>query len=276
MNDDICLKLSNFSLSNGKEELIRDGNIEIKKGQLVLLFGSNGTGKTTLFKCLCKRVDKDKRNEKEYGLRTKEKIVFDGKEYEPGHFKAIGDQIGYAEQRMDLNFSNMFIRCLDYCLEFTEPYRNFLEKEKKEKDYDPKKYLEHLFLSFSKKGYENLKDRRLFNMSGGQRQAVNLIRCLGRKDAPLYLIDEPTNTLDGDMINNFLDVLESIRKENPSSSFFIITHWAVFNNPDKVYGITKGKEKTIVEYSLDSYHKNKTKVLTSESLIDADEGLLVG
>lgn len=275
MNDDICLKLSNFSLSNGKEELIRDGNIEIKKGQLVLLFGSNGTGKTTLFKCLCKRVDKDKRNEKEYGLRTKEKIVFDGKAYEPGHFKAIGDQIGYAEQRMDLNFSNMFIRCLDYCLEFTEPYRNFLEREKK-RDYNPRKYLKSLFNSFSKKGYENLKDRRLFNMSGGQRQAVNLIRCLGRKDAPLYLIDEPTNTLDGDMINNFLDVLESIRKENPSSSFFIITHWAVFNNPDKVYGITKGKEKTIVEYSLDSYHKNKTKVLTSESLLDADEGLLVG
>lgn len=274
MNDDICLKLSNFSLSNGKEELIRDGNIEIKKGQLVLLFGSNGTGKTTIFKCLCKRVDKGKKNEKEYGLRTEKKIVFDGKEYEPGHFKAIGDQIGYAEQRMDLNFSNMFIRCLDYCREFTEPYRNFLEREKK-RDYNPKEYLNSLFDSFSKKGYENLKDRRLFNMSGGQRQAVNLIRCLGRKDAPLYLIDEPTNTLDGDMINNFLDVLESIRKENPSSSFFIITHWAVFNNPDKVYGITKGKEKTIVEYSLDSYHKNKTKVLTSESLLDADEGLLV-
>ena len=72
------LKLENLSFSYGKIQAIRDVSLEIKKGEIMAVVGSNGAGKSSLMKCIA-------------GLLKPQSghILCNGAELEPAPYKVV-------------------------------------------------------------------------------------------------------------------------------------------------------------------------------------------
>jgi len=80
------LKVQGLAKSFGIEELFRDVNFEIRRGEKVGFVGANGAGKTTLMRCLM-------------GLE----------EYDSGTIQLdSGDSVGYVEQQADFNSETLY------------------------------------------------------------------------------------------------------------------------------------------------------------------------
>ena len=69
MEENIILKMKDLSKSFGKNKVLKDINLEVKKGSVMGLMGENGAGKSTMMKCL-------------FGIYSKDngQIFFDGSE----------------------------------------------------------------------------------------------------------------------------------------------------------------------------------------------------
>lgn len=231
MNGEEILRVNKVNLTIGDTCLIDDKNsvpFVVKKGEVVLLMGQNGSGKTTLIETIFSMADP---------MRTQGRLTetpyFCGK---PIDLSEIRSQIGYSENEIGFEFNhNSFEKTL---CSLTKEYIKGLDYE----------YLEELFATFrcnnkdSKRflgiKYESsLRRRAIGKCSGGQKKKFSLIKALARKDAPLYVFDEPVNCLDVGSMKAFCDFIETHRGKG--SAFLIITHCRIFKTPDRVYEISK-------------------------------------
>ncbi len=146
---------------------------EIKKGELLALFGESGAGKTTLLRILAGLIAPDKGF-----VKFGETVWFDS-----------AKKINVSPQKRNISF--MF---QDYALfqnMTVEQNIRFAQTEKNDSE------VRDLLFAF---GLEELKKRRPNSLSGGQKQRVALARALARKPE-LLLLDEPLSALDAEMRN---------------------------------------------------------------------------
>jgi len=72
------IRISNLNAYYGKQQVLKDVNVEIPRNQLTVVLGPSGCGKTTLMKCLNRFLDLD------FGARVTGKVEFDGVDlYDP-------------------------------------------------------------------------------------------------------------------------------------------------------------------------------------------------
>jgi iron complex transport system ATP-binding protein len=188
--EDKLFEVRNISFDYDGEEIFSDISFSIEKGDVLCILGPNGTGKTTLIKCL-NGLHEIKSGE----------ILVKGENIRKLSFRQISKHIGYIPQSHVPSFP---FKVFDVVLMGRAPYLNLTDAPK---DEDKKIALEAL----KTLGIEDLKDKEYTNLSGGERQLVFLARVLCQKP-DILILDEPTSHLDFGNQIKLLEIIDNLAK----------------------------------------------------------------
>ena len=192
------LKVKEIYKSFEQKEILKGINLEIKKGEKVILIGPSGSGKSTLLRCLNLLEQIDKGN-----------IKFKGKDINSQiNINEYRQKIGMVFQQFNL-FTNLTVK---ENIMLAPVNLNLKTKEEAEKDAI--KLLKRI----------NLKDKAdkfPSQLSGGEKQRVAIIRALAM-NPEILLFDEPTSALDPEMVKEVLDLMQEVAEEG--MTMVIVTH----------------------------------------------------
>ena len=186
---DTAINMTDVSFSyNGRQELLKNFNLNITKGKCVALKGESGKGKSTIAKLLLGL----------YPVKSGQ-IYLDGKPYDGYSLAEIREKIGYVPQEPYL-----------YDVSIAENIRYGRPDAGREDIIRAAKMANaHEFIMQLEKGYETRVGERGNLLSGGQRQRIAIARAI-LKDAPILILDEATSALDNQaeqLVNEALDRL---------------------------------------------------------------------
>ncbi|MBI5983181.1 amino acid ABC transporter ATP-binding protein [Clostridium perfringens] len=193
------INVRNLYKSFGKNEVLKDINETIKKGEVVVIIGPSGSGKSTFLRCL------NLLEEPTSGV-----INFEGEDItdKKADINKIREKMGMVFQQF-----NLF------------PHKTVMENltigptkiKKISNDEAIKKgseLLEKVGLLDKKNVYPN-------SLSGGQKQRIAIARALAM-EPDVMLFDEPTSALDPEMVGEVLNVMKSLAKDG--MTMVVVTH----------------------------------------------------
>ena len=192
--DNNLFEVKNISFSYNDEQIFSDISFSIGRGEVLCILGPNGTGKTTLIKCLNGLHDIDSGD-----------ILINGKNIKKLSFREISKHIGYIPQSHVPSFP---FKVFDVVLMGRAPYLNLTDSPKEEDVKIAQEALKTL-------GIEYLKDKEYTNLSGGERQLVFLARVLCQKP-DMLILDEPTSHLDFGNQIKLLEIIDNLAKSGLS------------------------------------------------------------
>jgi putative ABC transport system ATP-binding protein len=161
---------------------LRGTNLEIKKGEIIALFGKSGSGKSTLFNLIA-GLDRP----------TSGRIEVDGQDLE-----TLGEKGRTTLRRMRLGFVFQFFNLLPTLTAFENIFLSL--------ELAAKPDLEATLLALEEVGLKGKEHRYPHELSGGEQQRVAIARALVKRPS-LILADEPTGNLDTVTGNQILDLL---------------------------------------------------------------------
>lgn len=197
-NVDISYKNVNFGYE-GREEILKDINLNIKNGDKVAIIGESGSGKSTLVKLLMRFFyvnsgeislgDKNIKDITTYGLRKVE---------------ALMSQETY-----------LFNETIEENIKVAK-----LDATREEVVEAAKKASIHEFIETLPNGYETKVGELGGNLSSGEKQRIGLARAFLR-DSEIMILDEPTSNLD---TLNEGAILKAIKENCKDKTIILITH----------------------------------------------------
>ena len=190
-----CTKISNISVKRGSKQILKNVNIHIHCGKLTVIIGKNGAGKSTLLKAILGEI------------LHEGSITFKNKNNEEKKIK-----IGYVPQKLDLE--NSPITVYDMVASFSSNKPTFLFKSKKLYE----KIKEHL----KDFGADNLIDRKVNRLSGGELQRVMLGMAMMSKP-DLLILDEPISGIDKNGKEQFYKKIYDLKKSN-DMAIILVSH----------------------------------------------------
>lgn len=196
---DNIIELIHLKKTFGSHEVLRDINLTVKKGEVISIIGSSGSGKSTMLRCV---------NLLE--TPTDGRILFEGKDIADKSMKLsqYRAKVVMVFQQFNL-FNNM--TALANCV---RPQMIVLKRSRAEAEAEAKKYLEVVGMS----AYLNARPAQL---SGGQKQRIAIARALSMNpDAILF--DEPTSALDPEMVGEVLSVMKKLAESG--LTMLVVTH----------------------------------------------------
>lgn len=218
----IEFKNVSFKYPNQSNYVLKDINFKINKGESVAIVGENGSGKSTLIKILCGLYtdyegqilinDINLRNISEIDYKRLISIVF--QDFNNYQF-TVKDNIGFGNINQ-LNNENMIIKAAENAN--ANDFINML----------PKRFNQQVGNWF-----ENG-----IQLSGGQWQKLALSRAF-MKDADIYILDEPTASLDPLSEYHFFNSF--INKSNDKMSIIITHRFSNAKIADQIIMLEKGK-----------------------------------
>ena len=260
------LTINNLNISVMDSACIVDGSFSVDAGDVVLLTGPNGCGKSTIIKVIVGDVFdyKDLKYDSSvitYNLNGTQIDVL-GTEKERESFRK---SICYISQEDDFESP----RVLD-CFKMSLNYYAIKNKERYVFDFIRKHNIykafanselpeidakERLLAKRIKLDLNHLDDadkqtlyyltRNINRMSGGQKKLTNIASNLIRYSfCNLIILDEPLNNLDYSNVRSFSNILTSICKEKPELGVIIVTHCRSIPVVNKILEI---KDKRIVD-----------------------------
>lgn len=212
------IKVNNLHKTFGKLDVLKGIDINIEKGEVVVVIGPSGSGKSTFLRCL---------NLLE--VPTEGDIVFEGVS-----ITSKDNDINLQRQKMGMVFQqfNLF------------PHKTVLENitlapmkvkkiSKEEADKIAHKLLKRIGLDDKAEVYPN-------KLSGGQKQRIAIARALAMSP-DVILFDEPTSALDPEMVGEVLDVMKKLAAEG--MTMVVVTHEMGFAKEvgDRVIFMDEGK-----------------------------------
>lgn len=214
MKNDVILKLNNISKKYDDENVFKNVNLEIRKGEVISIIGKSGSGKSTLLKCM---------NHLE-NIDTGE-IILNGKNINTIPLSELRQKIGLVFQDYNL-FEHLTV------LENLTIGLLKIKKISKEKS-------EKMALNILKKiDLMEKKDKYPSELSGGQQQRVAIARTILMKP-DIVLLDEPTSALDKEMKDSVLELINNLVKED--MTLIVVSHEIEFIEKisDKIFKLTK-------------------------------------
>ncbi|GAA4790965.1 amino acid ABC transporter ATP-binding protein [Rothia endophytica] len=199
MTHDALVQVTGVNKYFGDHHVLKDINLEVGKGEVIILLGPSGSGKSTL----CRTINR---------LETISSgdIKIDGVSL-PQEGKALADlraEVGMVFQSFNL-FAHKSI--LDNVTLGPRKVRGLSKTE-----------AEDLAMSLLKKvGVDNQAHKMPAQLSGGQQQRVAIARALAMQPK-VMLFDEPTSALDPEMVNEVLDTMISLAREG--MTMIVVTH----------------------------------------------------
>lgn len=198
------LKVENLNKSFGEKRVLRNLNLEFERGNITMITGESGVGKTTLIRILC-------------GLET----------YDSGKIIFL-DEDNRGENSIGLVFQNLnLFPHFTVMKNIIYPLIKAKKMEKRKAILRAKELIDMLGLSGLENHYE-------YQLSGGQRQRVAIARALAME--PNYLcFDEPTSALDYKLRDNVGKILQKVASKG--RGVIVITHDREFAKKygDKIY-----------------------------------------
>lgn len=196
------LKINSLSKKFDQNIVLKNIDLEVKKGEVVVLIGPSGTGKSTLLRCINILEKADS------GSLTIGNLNVDLANLHKKDILKIRRKTAMVFQNYNL-FNNKTV-----IENITEP---LIVVKKIDKESANKIALEKLKLV----GIEEKKDEYPSRLSGGQKQRVAIARALA-VDPEVILMDEPTSALDPELVGEVLDVIRSLAKAH--MTMIIVSH----------------------------------------------------
>ena len=220
MNADSIIKVSSLKKHyfGGKVKALDGVDVEIKRGEVVVIIGPSGSGKSTLLRSL---------NLLE--LPTSGQIFFNGVDITDRkvNINTHRQHMGMVFQHFNL-FSNMNI-----LKNMIIAPMQLLHKSKTDAVNKAMSLLQRV-------GLEDRAEAFPSQLSGGQKQRVAIVRALCM-EPEVMLFDEPTSALDPEMVGEVLDVMKSLAREG--MTMVVVTHEMGFAREvaDRVIFMDEGK-----------------------------------
>ena len=183
----------------GDFHVLRDIDLDVGRGERIVICGPSGSGKSTLIRCI------NALEEFQEG-----KIVVDGIELGPNlrRVHEVRREVGMVFQNFNL-FPHLTV--LENCTLAPIWVRHIPQKEA---EATAMKYLERVRIPDKAKNYPG-------QLSGGQQQRVAIARAL-TMNPKVMLFDEPTSALDPEMVKEVLDTMVDLAKEG--MTMLVVTH----------------------------------------------------
>ena len=193
------INVRNLYKSFGKNEVLKDINETIKKGEVVVIIGPSGSGKSTFLRCL------NLLEEPTSGV-----INFEGEDITDKNvdINKIREKMGMVFQQFNL-FPHKTV--MENLTIGPTKIKNISNGEAIKKGSE---LLEKVGLLDKKNVYPN-------SLSGGQKQRIAIARALAM-EPDVMLFDEPTSALDPEMVGEVLGVMKSLAKDG--MTMFVVTH----------------------------------------------------
>jgi glutamate transport system ATP-binding protein len=193
------IRMASVDKHFGDLHVLRDINLEVEAGQVVVVLGPSGSGKSTLCRAI-NRLEPIDSGE----------IAIDGKLL-PAEGKALAGlraDVGMVFQSFNLFAHKTILENV------TLAPMKVRGTKRAEADKAGLALLERV-------GIGDQRDKYPAQLSGGQQQRVAIARALAMKPK-VMLFDEPTSALDPEMVNEVLDVMTTLAKEG--MTMLVVTH----------------------------------------------------
>lgn len=199
MQDNNIIEIKNLNKWYGDFHVLKDINLTVKKGEIIVVCGPSGSGKSTLIRCI------NRLEEFQEG-----KIIVDGIELcdDVKKIKAIREEVAMVFQHFNLFPHLSIIDNLTLAPIWVK------KMPRKDANALAMKYLERVNIAEQALKYPN-------QLSGGQQQRVAIARSLC-KNPKIMLFDEPTSALDPEMVAEVLDVMIELARED--KTMVCVTH----------------------------------------------------
>lgn len=191
------LEFSHVAAGYGNREILKDVTMTIQEGEFAGLIGSNGTGKSTLIKCISGLLPLKRGN-----------ITVCGKENSSLKNKERAQMVAVVPQSFHVEY-NFLVE--DIVMMGRNPYLGLRRKESQE-DF------EIVEEAMRMTNTEIFRGRFYNELSGGERQRVILARAIAQKPR-VILLDEPTSALD---VHHQIEVMELISKLNRDENMTVL------------------------------------------------------
>ncbi|AIQ53040.1 amino acid ABC transporter ATP-binding protein [Paenibacillus sp. FSL R7-0331] len=193
------ITVKNLQKHFGKLEILKGIDLEIKKGEVVVVIGPSGSGKSTFLRCL------NLLEEPTGGEITFEGQSITGKKHDINQTR---EKMGMVFQQFNL-FPHMSV------------LQNIMlapQKVKKQQTAEAQKIAVDLLRTV---GLEDKRDAYPAQLSGGQKQRIAIARALAMQPH-VMLFDEPTSALDPEMVGEVLEVMKKLAEQG--MTMVIVTH----------------------------------------------------
>ena len=193
------IRVEHLKKSYGDNEVLKDIDFKVEKGEVICIIGSSGSGKSTLLRCINLLEEP-----------TGGEIYFNGENIldDKHSITDYRTKLGMVFQQFNL-FENKDV--LNNC---TVGQIKVLKRSKDEAEKNAMKYLELVGMD----QYINAKPKQL---SGGQKQRVAIARALSM-DSEVILFDEPTSALDPEMVDEVLKIMKNL--VSLGLTMLVVTH----------------------------------------------------
>lgn len=212
------LKIENLHKWFGNLKVLKGIDLEISQQEVVVFIGASGSGKSTLLRCINYLEEPQKGN-----------IYIDGEYIDPEktNINKIRQKVGMVFQHFNL-FPHKTV--LENVIEGPVQVKKVSEEEAKTKG---KEILKKVGLNDKIDVYPQM-------LSGGQKQRVAIARALAM-EPELMLFDEPTSSLDPELVGEVLTVMKDLAQEGMTMA--IVTHQMSFAQEvaDRVIYIEDGQ-----------------------------------
>ncbi|HTD24746.1 MAG TPA: ABC transporter transmembrane domain-containing protein [Terriglobales bacterium] len=214
------ISFRNVSFSYGENgearEVLRNINLEVRKGEVVAFVGSSGAGKTTLANLIPRFFDVSGGS-----------LLIDGQDVRDLTVISLRSQVGIVTQETIL---------------FNETVRNNIAYGQPNIEQSvvlaaAKAALAHDFISLMPEGYDTVIGERGTRLSGGERQRLAIARAL-LKNAPILILDEATSALDSESESLVQSALQNLMA---GRTVFVIAHrLSTVRRADKIVVLENG------------------------------------
>lgn len=242
---DLSVELIGMSKWFGSFHVLRDINLEVRKGERIVIAGPSGSGKSTMIRCI------NRLEEHQSG-----RIVVDGIELTSNLSRVdeVRREVGMVFQHFNL-FPHLTI--LENCTLAPIWARKM-----------PKKQAEEIGMHFlSRVKIPEQAHKYPGQLSGGQQQRVAIARALCMKPR-IMLFDEPTSALDPEMVKEVLDAMVGLAEEG--MTMLCVTHEMGFARQvaDRVIFMDQGQvvEQNSPQEFFDNPKHERTKLFLSQML----------
>jgi len=199
LSDDVVIKINQMHKWYGDFHVLKDINLNVKKGERIVVCGPSGSGKSTMIRC----INRLEEHQKGQIIINDTELTNDVKNIEE-----VRREVGMVFQHFNL-FPHLTI--LDNLTLAPIWVRKI---PKAEAEATAMRYLERVKIPEQANKYPG-------QLSGGQQQRVAIARSLCM-EPQIMLFDEPTSALDPEMISEVLDTMISLAEEG--MTMICVTH----------------------------------------------------
>ena len=197
---ELLIEIRGLKKNFGKLEVLRGIDLNVHKGDVLVLIGPSGSGKSTLLRSV-NMLEKP----------TEGQIIFEGTDMT----RAGKKDLYQLRERMGMVFQqfNLFphLRVKD----------NITISPRKVKKMAPKDAEEQAMSLLTRVGLQDKWNEYPERLSGGQKQRVAIVRALAM-NPDVMLFDEPTSALDPEMVGEVLDVMKRLAADG--MTMLVVTH----------------------------------------------------